>query len=209
MKRKILFIASLFIAFNAYAQENGFVFRGYISPAICESPIQSRVFKDGQLASTKLTKKAGLFFGVGLEVSKKMENNWLIGVDLGFVSKGYLATKDTFFSYGDISGTNYIRADMNFWQPAMFIEKQFLLKNPDYRLLLDAGLFYGLHVTNLIGFGLEANGNDFGTSISLGIQRKRAFAKLDYEKGLIFISNNADASFKTNILRFKIGFSFL
>ena len=76
-------------------------------------------------------------------------------------------------------------------------------ENPDYRLLLDAGLFYGIHETNLIGFGLEANGNDFGTLLSLGIQIKGAFVKLDYEKGLIFISYNADASFKTNILRLK------
>ena len=150
-----------------------------------------------------------MFFGVGLEVLKKMENNCLIGAELGYVSKGYLATDDSSFSYGGLTGTTYIRADMNFWQPAIFVEKQFVLKNPDYSVLLNGGLFYGLHVTNLIGFGLEADGNDFGTSLALGIQRKRAFVKLDFEKGLIFIRNNADASFRTNVLRFKIGYSFL
>lgn len=209
MKRKILLIASLLITLNSFAQEKGFVFRGYISPAIGQSLIQNRVFEDGKVTSTNLTKKPGLFFGVGLEVLKKMENNWLIGADLGFLSKGYLATEDSSFSYGGLTGTTYIRADMNFWQPAIFVEKQFLLKNPDYRVLLKGGIFYGLHVTNLIGFGLEADGNDFGTSLGLGIQRKRAFVKLDYEKGFLYIKNNADASFRTNILRFKIGFSFL
>lgn len=75
--------------------------------------------------------------------------------------------------------------------------------------MLSSGLFYGLHIPHAIGFGLEAKGNDFGTSISVGIQRKRALAKLDFKKGLTNISNNANASFKTNILSFKIDYSIL
>ena len=74
--------------------------------------------------------------------------------------------------------------------------------------MLSSGLFYGLHIPNISGLGLEAN-NDFGTSISIGLQRKRFFAKLDFKKGLTTnIRNSANSSFKTNILGFKIGYSF-
>jgi len=194
---------------HSYGQEKKFTLRGYISPSICKSPTQHRTFRDGKVTLTNLTSSSVLFFGGGLEVLKNLDKNWLIGGDLGFMSKGYFATRDTTYNNGSFGGTGFTRTDLNFLETIVFIEKQLVLKNPNYRITFSSGLFYGLHIPNIVGFGLEANGNDFGTSLSIGIQRKPIFVKLDFQKGLINIQNNANSSFKTNMLSFKIGYSIL
>ncbi len=116
---------------------------------------------------------------------------------------------DTVYNYGSFTGTAYTRMDLNFLETTLFLEKQILLNNPKYRIMLSTGLFYGLHIPNIISFGSEAKGNDFGTSISVGVQKSNSFVKLDLKNGLTNIRNDAKSSFKTNILSFKIGYSFL
>lgn len=204
---KLLIICLL--AMHSYGQERKVTLNVYISPSICQSPTQYRVFNDGKVTLTNLTKSSSLFFGFGLQLLKSLDKNWLIGGDLGFASKGYFATRDTIYNIGSLSGTGFTRTDLNFLETTVFMEKQIILKNPVYRIMFSTGLFYGLHIPNIFGFGLEANGNDIGTSLSIGIQRKRIFTKLDFKKGLIDIKNNANSSFKTNILSFKIGYSIL
>ena len=207
---KALLIAfTCLIVMHCNAQEKQLILRLYVSPGICISPTQHRVFNDGTATLTNLTKSNGLFFGGGLEVLKNLNKNWLVGGDLGFISKGYFATRDTIYNNGGFNGTSFTRTDLNFVETTAFIEKQIILKNPDYKIMFSSGLFYGLHISNIIGFGLEASGNDIGTSLSIGIQRKRSFVKLDFQKGLTNIKNNADSYFKTNILSFKIGYSIL
>jgi len=209
MKKNIIVILICLIGMHCYAQEKKVILRGYISPSICRIPTQHRIFKDGKATSTDLTKSNGLFFGGSIELLRKLDKNWLLGGDLGFISKGYFAARDTTYSNGSLGGTGFERTDLNFLETTFFIEKQVLLKNPKNKILFSSGLFYGLHIPNIVGFGLEANGNDFGTSISIGIQRKRTLAKFEFKKGLINITNNANSSFKTNILSFKMGYSIL
>ena len=209
MKKGTIVILTCIIAIHSYGQEKKFTLRGYVSPGICKSPTQHRIFKDGKVTLTNLTKSNGLFFGGGFELLRNFEKNWLLGGDFGFISKGYFATRDTTYNNGSFGGTGFSRTDLNFLETTIFIEKQVLLKDPKYKIMFSTGLFYGLHIPNIIGFGLEAKGNDFGTSISVGIQRKRSFAKLDFKRGLTNIENNANASFKTKILSFKIGYSIL
>ena len=195
------------IAGNSFSQEKNFFFKGYISPGISFSQNQNTVHTDGQLTSADLSKSMIFNFGLGIELLKRIKNDWLIGADIGFIGKGYFERNDITYSGGSISGTTYTRYDMNFFETTLFIEKQIQMKNPSYKLLIDGGLFYGTHILNLVSFGIEANGNDFGTSLSAGIQRKKVFVKLDFDKGLITIKNNANAFFKTNVLSFKIGYS--
>ena len=209
MKRGALITLIFLMAFNSHAQEKKLSLRIYVSPSICQSPTQYRTFKDGQVTLTNMGKSNGLFFGGGLELLKKMNTNWLIGGNFDFVSKGYLATRDTTYNNGSLSGTEFTRTDLNFLETTIFIEKQIIAQDPKYKFMFSAGLFYGLHVPNYIGFDLEANGNDFGASIAGGIQRKKVFFKLDYKKGLIIICNNANAFFKTNIISFKVGVSII
>lgn len=209
MKKNIIVILICLIGMHSYAQEKKFILRGYISPSICKVSTQHRIFKDGKATLTNLTKSSGLFFGGGIELLRKLEKNWLLGGELGFISKGYFATKDTTYNNGSLGGTGFERTDLNFLETTLLIEKQVFLKNPEYKIMFSSGLFYGLHIPNIVGFGLEANGNDFGTSISVGIQRKRSFAIFSFKKGLTNIENNANSSFKTNILSFKIGYSIL
>lgn len=209
LRKNTIVILICLIGMHSSAQEKKFTLRGYISPSICKLSTQHRIFTDGKAISTDLTKSSGLFFGGGIELLRKFHKNWLLDGDLGFISKGYFATRDTTYNNGSFGGTGFERTDLNFLETTLSIEKQVLLKNPKYKIMFSSSLFYGLHIPNIVGFGLEASGNDFGTSISTGIQRKRTLVKVEFKKGLTNIANNANSSFKTNILSFKIGYIFL
>lgn len=209
MKKSIIVIVICLIALHADGQERKFALRGFISPGIGQLSTQNRIFEDGKETLTNMTKSSGLFFGGSVQILRKLENNWLLGGDLGFISKGYFATMDSTYNFGSLAGTGFERTDLNFLETTLSIEKQVLLKNSDYSLLFSSGVFYGIHIPKIVGFGLEANGNDFGTSLSIGIQRKRCLAKFEYKKGLTNISNNINSSFRTNILSLKIGYQIL
>src|SRR4051794_34318932 len=99
------------IAFNSFAQEKKLKLEVYINDAICWSPIQHRVFKDGKATLTNLTKSGGSFFGCGAELLKNLDKNWWMGADLGFISKGYFAVKDSTYSNGSVTGTGFQRID--------------------------------------------------------------------------------------------------
>ena len=207
---KVLFVLiTLLVGLHSNAQEKKITLRLYVSPSICKSPTQYRVFNDGKATLTNLTKSNELFFGGGVALLKHVKGNWFVGGDLAFASKGFLATRDTIYNNGGLGGTSFKRTDLNFLQTTIFIENQTSLNNSDYSLLFSTGMFYGMHIPNIIGVGLEANGNDFGTSLSIGVQRKRILTKLHYQKGLVKILNNANSSFKTNILSFKFGYTIL
>ncbi len=205
----LIVLITLLIGVHSNGQDKKLTLRLYISPSISKSPTQYRVFNDGKVTLTDLTKSNKLFFGGGVALLKRFDRNWLIGGDVGFASKGFFATRDTIFNNGGLSGTSFKRTDLNFLQTTIFTEKHTILNNSDFKLLYSFGFFYGLHIPNIIESGLEANGNDFGTSLGIGVQRKRLSTKLDYQKGLVNISNNANSLFKTNILSFKLGYSIL
>lgn len=205
MKKAVLIILTSLLAMYSYGQVKKIILSGYVSSGISKSPTQHTIYKNGKVTSSNLTKSSGIFFGAGIILLRKLGENWNLGGDLAFISKGYFATRDTAYNVGSLGSTSYRSTDLNYLETTLFIEKQILFDNPDYKLLFSSGLFYGLHVTPISGSGLEANGNDFGTSISFGIQRKRMYAKLDFKKGLLDIKNNTNASFKTNILSLKIG----
>lgn len=207
MKHILIILITWLIAIHSYSQEKKLTFRGYISPSICKSPTQYRTIIDNNVSLTDMTKSSRLFFGAGIEMLRKLNQNWFVGGDLGFVSKGYFALRETNYQNGSLSGTGFARTDLNFLETTLLLEKQLSMKNPENRILLSAGLFYGLHLPNITSFGVEANGNDLGTSLSLGLKRKRFFAKLNLKNGFINIKNNIGSSFKTNILSFKIGYS--
>ena len=209
MKRTILYTITLLIAFNAHAQEKKWVIRGYISPGIGKSFTQQRISESGQLTSINLVKSSDVLYGGGLEVLRKFNNNWLIGAEYGYITKGNLTKRETRLTPEGILGKNYKSVEISFIEIAIFAEKQFELKNPKYRLMLDAGIFHGNKLPSAFDFGLEAKGNDFGTKLAGGIQRGRVFLKVEYEKGLIKIKNNVNPSYQTSIFRFKIGYSSL
>ena len=194
---------------GATAQDKTLALRLYLSPAICRTFTQYRVLSDGVATLNNLTKSSGVFFGGGVAVLKNIDENWLIGGDIGFVSKGDFAIRDSVYHNGGFGGTSFTREELNFLQTLVFVERQKELKNKDDKLLFASGIFYGMRFRSLIGYGLDVKAHDFGTSVSLGIQHRRFFTKIDYQMGLVNIKNAVGSEFKTNILSFKIGYSVL
>ena len=141
---------------------------------------------------------------------KKLQNNFLLGGDFAYISKGNLKIYDTVYSNGSISGFSFQRIELPYIETTIFLEKQVILKNQKDRILFSSGLFFGLHASYIGRFVLQAKGNndignDFGVSCAVGIQKKRFFTKFDFKKGLINIKNDKAAIFKTTIIALKIG----
>ena len=208
VKNCIAAITLIFLlAVNLNAQNQRFFLRGFLCPSICQSPTFNRTIVDSKVTESYLEKSTTLFWGGGFEGLVKIKNSWLIGCDVDFTSKGYLATKDVTYSNGSLSGNSFRRTDMNFLESNLFVEKQFQIPDSKCTLLCSAGLFYGIHVPNIIGIGLELEGNDFGSSLCTGIKWKSAVFKLDYRNGMKDIDNKAKAIFRTNILRLQFGYT--
>jgi hypothetical protein len=205
----LLIICACLSGVQTLSQETKVKLNLYISPSICKSPTQNRVLNDGKATLTNLTRASGLFFGGGLELLRNLKKNWLIGGDLGFISKGYFAIRDVRNSNGSFSGTGFTRTDLNFVETSFFLGKLLQLKGTGYKISFSSGLFYGFRAPLLSDFGLKASGNDLGTLLSIGIERKRFFLKVNSKRGMINIENNVNSTFRTNIICFKFGYTIL
>lgn len=205
----ITLLLFLFLSTNLNGQDRAFIISGYLSAGIGKEITQYRVFKQGSATLTNQTTSHGLYGGAGLTVIKTLPKlTWNIGGELAFISKGYFASMDTVYSSGSFAGTSFKRTDLNYLETTVFIEKSIQLKNPEYKFLFAPGLYYGFSVQGIIGSGLQAKGNDLGSSVSVGIQRKRSYLKADFKSGFINIRNDINSKFKNQILNFKLGTRF-
>lgn len=207
--RIVLYILLLIATNNLFGQEKNFELRLYISPNITATRTLHRVFKDGNVYSAHLTKSKRIFFSGGVEFLRNISPTLLLGSNLGLITKGYFAVSDTNYFQEVQIGTSFERVDLHYLEPTLFVEKQVILNDNKSKILLTAGLFYGIHIAEPVQTDLDANDNDFGVAFSLGLKHKFLYIKVDFRRGLTEIHNKTTTTFRTAGLNFNIGCSIL
>ena len=204
IKSSIIFFLFLCVCLTTQAQENSWNLRVYLNPVLANLPVQNQIFEDGKITSNEMSRKLGLFVGAGFDLLKRVGNDFFIGTNLSFVTKGYLATNTKIFLNGGLTGTGYSRDDLTFLETKINLEKRFSVFESNRKLLVAAGFFYGGRPR--LDSDLEFYGKDYGPNISVGILMNRFYSQLEFEKGLVDIENDRHAKFKTSFIGIHVGY---
>lgn len=206
MNTSKIFLALLFfiLSIEGKSQKNS-EFRLFILPGIASGK-QMNIEINDQLITRRVVKGINSFsIGAGFEYVKKI-HKFQIGTNLKLLWGGEFKLYETIYQNGELRGTGYSSTSPVFLLNEWFIEKN--QKIGKLVFVYSGGGYWGSTQT-IAEFGEgDFDSYDYGLNFRTGLNHKRLFYKIDFQKGLKKLSNKANFEHRTAVVSLMVGFAF-